>query len=158
MTTPAVPPCSSITITICVRSRRIVDSTASSGAVSGTSGSGRACAADRRSSRSSTPQQILDVDHADDVIEIAARKSDSACAASAEDSPDLRRASLPSGMPMTRTRGTIDLASREVAELEQLLQHLPGLGANRAQLLALLDDQLQLLGRVGPLRRSAPGG
>ena len=44
-----------------------------------------------------------------------------------------------------------DFAGRAVAELEQLLQHLPGLGAERAELLALLDDELQLLGRVGPI-------
>ena len=39
-------------------------------------------------------------------------------------------------------------AGGEVAELEQLLQHLPGVRADGAELLALLDDQLQLLRRV----------
>ena len=40
------------------------------------------------------------------------------------------------------------LAGGQVAELEQLLQHLARLGAQRALLLGLLDDELQLLGRV----------
>ena len=49
---------------------------------------------------------------------------------------------------MTRTRGTMTSPAVQIAELEQLLEHLSRLGAKRAALLALLDDELQLLGRV----------
>ena len=41
-----------------------------------------------------------------------------------------------------------DLRRRQVGELEQHLQHLAGLGAERAALLAFLHDELQLLRRV----------
>ena len=70
VTMPAVPPCSSMTTAICVRSRRIMSSTSSSSAVSGTTGTGRACAAVIGLVLQEQAQQILDVDHADDVIEI----------------------------------------------------------------------------------------
>ena len=54
-------------------------------------------------------------------------------------------------MPTSRTRGTIDLTGGSIAELEQVAQDLPGLAAQQAAFLALLDDELQLLGRVIPL-------
>ena len=41
-----------------------------------------------------------------------------------------------------------DFARRQVAELEELAQELTGLAAQQAALLALLDDVLNLLGRV----------
>ena len=53
------PPCSSITTAICVRSFRIVASTASSGAVSGTSGSGRAWSGTIGSFVEQQPEQSL---------------------------------------------------------------------------------------------------
>ena len=42
-------------------------------------------------------------------------------------------------------------AGREVAEFEELLEHRPGFAAERAAALAFLDDELQLLRRVGLL-------
>ena len=49
-------------------------------------------------------------------------------------------------------------AGGQLAELEELLQDLARLRAQRALLLGLLDDELQLLGRVVPGPRCAPRG
>ena len=49
-----------------------------------------------------------------------------------------------------------DLARGEVAELEQLPQDPARLGAKRAAVLALLDDELQFLGRVDVLAGRSP--
>ena len=51
-------------------------------------------------------------------------------------------------MPGDPDTGNHHLAGGQVAEGEQLLQHLAGIGAQRPLFLGLLDDQLQLLGRV----------
>ena len=72
-------------------------------------------------------------------------------------SPRTSAGAAPTGIPTTRTRGTIAWPGREVAELEQLAQQPAGFRAKRAALLALLDDELQLFGRVELLRaRSLP--
>ena len=86
------------------------------------------------------------MDHADDVIEVVLEDGIARVRRAAEQLAD------PSGGaerdaddPHARHH---DLGGGQVAELEQLLQHLAGLRANGAQLLALLHDQLQFLRRV----------
>ena len=144
---PAVPPCSSITTAICVRSRRIVASTSSSGAVSGTTGNRPDAPRRHGLADEQQPQQILDVKHADDVIEVALDRPDSACAACGRGARESvrRRADRDPGDADARHH---DLAGGQIAELEQLAQHLARLGAQRALLFGFLDDELQLLGRV----------
>ncbi len=70
VTTPAVPPCSSITTAMWARARRIAASTASSGVVVGTCGSGCASRVVTRRAGHDVAQQRLDVDAAGNVIEV----------------------------------------------------------------------------------------
>ena len=103
------------------------------------------------------PKQILDVDHAQDVIEIPLVDRIARVRRPSEQIADLLRGRAERNAGQAHARHH-DFTGGESAELEQLLQHLSGLGAQRAEVLALLDDELQLLGRVVPGRRSAPGG
>ena len=122
-------------------------STVSSCAVSGTTGSGRACAAVMVSSRTQQAEQILDVHHAHDVIEILLVDRVARVGLIREELADgcRRHPDLDSDDP---DAGHHHLRRVEVAELEQLLEHLARLGPQGAKLAALLDDQLQLLRRV----------
>ena len=99
---PAVPPCSSITTAICACARCIVASTSSSEAVSGTTGIGRTSPRATARSFDEPPQQILDVQHADDVIEVALVDRIARVAMLAENARESRR---PARRPECRRRG-----------------------------------------------------
>ena len=91
------------------------------------------------------------MDHAEDVIEILFEHGISRVGGVGEDLADRVGPGADRDADDSHPRHH-HLAGGEVAELEELLQHLAGLRAQRAELLALLDDQLQFLGRVVLLR------
>ena len=100
--------------------------------------------------RHEMPQEILHVFHAaDDVIRGRRCARDSACAAARRTMSRTMSVVALTGMPTTRTRGTITChALRSPNSNSSQFRILPGLAAQQAALLALLDDQLQFFGRV----------
>ena len=144
---PAVPPCSSMTTAMCACSRCIVASTSSSGEVSGTTGTGGTSSCVERLVGRQQPQQILDVHHADDVIEIAVVYRIPRVTGRRSDGDDVVGVA-PNGKADHAHARHHDLAAVSVAELEQLAEHRARLVPQRAALLALLDDDLELLRRV----------
>ena len=127
-------------------------STASRGAVSGTIGTGRAWAVVMLFVPDQNPQQVLDMDDADDVVEISFVDRVARVRRRGRESPARRRACADrdAGDPDARHH---HFARGQAAELEEFLQHLAGLRAQRPEILALLNDQLQFFRRVVLVRR-----
>ena len=139
-----------MTTAICARNRRIAASTSSSGAGPGTYGQRPRIARGDRLVRDEVPEDFLDVEAADDVVEVAAVDRISRVRVRADDGAELV------GLGADRDADEQDprhhhLTRGPIAELEQVAQDLPGLATQQAAFLALLDDELQLLGRVIPL-------
>src|SRR5262245_24598402 len=97
--------------------------------------------------RNQVPQHVLDVNAADDVVEIAAVDRITCVRLCAHDRPQLV------GLAADRYAGEEDarhhgFPGRAVAELEQVAENLSRLAAQQAAFLTLLNDVLKLLGRV----------
>ena len=93
------------------------------------------------------PQDLLDVQAADDVVEVAAVDRVACVRRACGRSLGARQARRRPGYREQHARHH-DLRRRSVAELEQVAQNLPGLAAQQAAFLAFLDDELELLGGV----------
>ena len=93
------------------------------------------------------PQHLLDVQAADDVVEVAAVDRVSRVRVRADDRSELvgLGADWNAGEQNPRHH---HFTRCPVAELEEVAQNLPGLAAQQAAFLALLDDELELLGGV----------
>ena len=93
------------------------------------------------------PEDLLDVQAADDVVQVAAVDRISRMRVRADDRSELvgLGAHWDPGEQNARHH---DLTRCPVAELEEVAQDLPGLAAQHAAFLTLADDELQLLGRV----------
>ncbi len=92
-------------------------------------------------------QQLLDVNAADDVVRVAGVYGISRVRLGPHDFPQI----LASGAhpnPNEVNARHHHLAGDQIAELEQLAQDLAALTAEKAALLALLNDELQLLSAV----------
>ena len=97
------------------------------------------------------PERFLDVQAADDVVEVAGKNRVTGMRIGPDDPPQL-----------VRTRADLDtrehhardhhLAGSQIPELEELAQDLSGFAAQHSAFLAFFDDVLQLLGGVITLR------
>ena len=92
-------------------------------------------------------QQVLHVQHADDVIEVAVEGRVAGVAMGEEKAAQVGRRGAHGDADHTHTWHH-DFGSREIAELKQFTDELSGFGAKRTTGLALLDDELEFFRRI----------